>query len=248
MTEQEIKLDLDRTERAGVEESVLCRGKSNEQIEAILDQIRIAGRSCLLTHLDSAQYSAIGVAHRNLLDYDEASATAFFNWRPEPVGDPELTIVTAGSSDIPVAREALRTLAYSRINALPIFDVGVAGLWRLLERIDDIRRFPVTIVAAGMDGALPSVLGGLYPGLVIAVPTSVGYGVANGGTTALNAILSSCASGIVTVNIDNGYGAACAALRALRPARRARTGQFAAADSGDDEVREGTFDATRDRF
>jgi len=93
--------------------------------------------------------------------------------------------------------------------------VGVAGLWRLMRRLDELRAMPVLIVAAGMDAALPSVIGGLLPGVIIAVPTSVGYGVAAGGHTALNAILASCAPGIVTVNIDNGYGAACAAMRVL---------------------------------
>ena len=126
-----------------------------------------------------------------------------------------MVVLSAGSSDVPVAREAIRTLAYFGVGARPIFDVGVAGIWRLLERVEEIRQFPIAIVVAGMDAALPSVLGGLYPGLIIAVPTSVGYGVASGGTTALNAILASCASGIVTVNIDNGYGAACAAMRVL---------------------------------
>ena len=93
--------------------------------------------------------------------------------------------------------------------------MGVAGLWRLLDRIDEIRAYPVVIVVAGMDAALPSVVGGLVPGVVIAVPTSTGYGVASGGSTAMAAMLASCAPGVVVVNIDNGYGAACAALRAL---------------------------------
>lgn len=220
MIEHEINLDLRRAERAGLEEAIFCTHKSNDQIEVILDQTAAEGKSCLLTRLDPDRYSAITPAYRAMIDYDEVSATAFFNWTAEAPGNPEITIITAGSSDIPVAREALRTLGYFHVHALPIFDVGVAGLWRLLERIDDIRRLPIVIAAAGMDAALASVLGGLYPGLIIAVPTSVGYGVAAGGTTALNAILASCASGIVTVNIDNGYGAACAALRALRLRRR----------------------------
>ena len=223
MSEHEVNLDLERARRIGLEEAIFCGHKSNDQIEVVLDQIAAAGKSCLLTHLEPQQQRLVRAPQRALLDYDEVSRTGFFNWRPEPLGDPELAIVTAGSSDIPVAREALRTLGYFHVNALPIFDVGVAGLWRLLERVNDIRRFPVVIVAAGMDAALPSVLGGLFPGLIIAVPTAVGYGVAAGGTTALHAILASCASGIVTVNIDNGYGAACAALRALQPQRRART-------------------------
>jgi NCAIR mutase (PurE)-related protein len=220
MTEHEIKLDLDRAERIGMEEAIFCAHKSHDQIEVVLDRIHAARKSCLLTRLDPQRYAAIKPAYRTLIDYDEASETAFFNWEATAPTDPEVAIITAGSSDIPVAREALRTLNYFRVSALPIFDVGVAGLWRLLERVEDIRQFPIVIAAAGMDAALPSVLGGLYPGLIVAVPTSVGYGVAAGGTTALNAILASCASGVVTVNIDNGYGAACAALRVLRPQLR----------------------------
>jgi len=223
VTEHEINLDLDRAERIGLEEAIFCAHKSSDQIEVVLDKIHSQNTSCLLTRLDAAHYMKISASYRKLLDYDEVSGTAFFNWQVGALADPEIAILTAGSSDVPVAREAMRTLSYFRVNALPIFDVGVAGLWRLLERIGDIRPFPVVIAAAGMDAALPSVLGGLFPGLIVAVPTSVGYGVAAGGGTALNAILASCASGIVTVNIDNGYGAACAALRVLRPQRRAAT-------------------------
>jgi len=213
VTEHEINLDLDRAERIGLEEAIFCAHKSSDQIEVVLDKIHSQNTSCLLTRLDAAHYMKISASYRKLLDYDEVSGTAFFNWQVGALADPEIAILTAGSSDVPVAREAMRTLSYFRVNALPIFDVGVAGLWRLLERIGDIRPFPVVI----------AVLGGLFPGLIVAVPTSVGYGVAAGGGTALNAILASCASGIVTVNIDNGYGAACAALRVLRPQRRAAT-------------------------
>jgi pyridinium-3,5-biscarboxylic acid mononucleotide synthase len=220
VSEHEIKLDLARAGRTGLEEAIFCAHKSSDQIEVVLDQIHAERKSCLLTRLGPERYSTISPAYRSMIDYDEMSGTAFFGWREKSLDDPQVAIVTAGSSDIPVAREAMRTLSYFHMDALPIFDVGVAGLWRLLERIDDIRRCPVVIAAAGMDAALPSVLGGLYAGLIVAIPTSVGYGVAAGGTTALNAILSSCASGIVTVNIDNGYGAACAALRALRPQQR----------------------------
>jgi NCAIR mutase (PurE)-related protein len=131
-----------------------------------------------------------------------------------------VAIVCAGTSDVAVAREAARTLRYHGEVATVIADVGVAGLWRLTRRLDDIRQHPIVIVVAGMDAALPSVLGGLVAGCVIAVPTSVGYGVAAGGRAALDAVLASCAPGITVVNIDNGYGAACAALRLLRAAER----------------------------
>ncbi len=221
MTDNEVKLDLEREKRMGLEEAIFCPRKSNDQIEVILERIEQERRSCLLTRLSPAQYAAIAARYRALIDYDEVSATAYFRWQPRPARDPEIAVMTAGSSDVPVAREALRTLGYFHVNALPIFDVGVAGLWRLLERVEEIQSLPVVIVVAGMDAALPSVVGGLFRGLIVAVPTSVGYGVASGGHTALNSILASCASGLVTVNIDNGYGAACAALRVLSPARNA---------------------------
>jgi NCAIR mutase (PurE)-related protein len=130
-----------------------------------------------------------------------------------------VAIVAAGTSDVPVAREAERTLAYAGLASTLVADVGVAGLWRLQRRLDEIRAHPVVICAAGMDAALPSVLGGLVPGALIAVPTSVGYGVAAGGRAALDAVLASCAPGITVCNIDNGYGAACAAMRILHAAQ-----------------------------
>ena len=127
-----------------------------------------------------------------------------------------MAVISGGSSDLPVAREAVRTLAFHGEGALEAMDIGVAGLWRLMERLEELRPMKVVIVAAGMEGALTSVVGGLLPGAIVALPTSVGYGVAEGGRVALQSALASCAPGIVTVNIDNGYGAACAALRVLR--------------------------------
>ena len=115
-------------------------------------------------------------------------------------------------------REAARTLRFYGEPAVEINDVGVAGLWRLLERIEEIRKMKVVIAVAGMDAALPTVIGGLVSSVVIGVPTSVGYGVATGGETALRAMLASCSPGLVVTNIDNGFGAACAALRILRAA------------------------------
>jgi len=215
MSADDINLDLARRERLGFEEAMFCAHKSPAQIDAVLDQLAAANRGGLLTRLEPDREAALNPAHRARLDYDPVSRTAFFACAPQADGTPRIGIVTAGSSDVPVAREAWRTLTYCGVPVLPVFDVGVAGLWRLMARIEELRRLPALIVAAGMDAALPSVIGGLYGGLVIAVPTSVGYGVASGGHTALNAILSSCASGIVTVNIDNGYGAASAAVRAL---------------------------------
>jgi NCAIR mutase (PurE)-related protein len=124
-------------------------------------------------------------------------------------------VVTAGTSDLRVATEAARTLHFTGVRHTVYADIGVAGLWRLTERIEEISQHDVIIVVAGMDAALASVMGGLVGKCVIGVPTSVGYGVAAGGNTALNAMLASCGQGVVVTNIDNGFGGACAAVRVL---------------------------------
>ena len=216
----EFVLDFGRRERIGLDEAVFSAGKSPAQIDAILAEAAARGASMLLTRLDPAKFAALDADLRKRLDYCPVSETAVFGDHPEAAFRGRVAVVCAGTSDVPVAREAMRTLAFRGEAAALIADVGVAGLWRLTRRLDEIRATPVIIVAAGMDAALPSVLAGLVPGVVIAVPTSVGYGVAAGGRAALDAILSSCAPGITVVNIDNGYGAACAALRLLGAARR----------------------------
>jgi NCAIR mutase (PurE)-related protein len=129
--------------------------------------------------------------------------------------DASAMVVAAGTSDLPVAHEAARTLVFHGVAAPVLADVGVAGLWRLMRHVEEIRRHPVVIAVAGMEGALFSVLGGLVRAPVIAVPASVGYGVAGGGQAALTAALASCAPGVVAVNIDNGFGAAIAAIKML---------------------------------
>ena len=214
MTEDQIKLDWERRRRLGFDEAVFCAGKSTAQLATILDQVAAAEERMLLTRLDEAGFAELPDIHRDALDYDPVSRTAFYGPNSS-VSAHHVALVTAGTSDVPVAAEAERTLAFNGIGTLSVHDVGVAGLWRLVERIDEIKAMPVVIVVAGMDGALPSVVGGLAPGLVIAVPTSIGYGAARNGETALNAALASCAPGLLVCNIDNGYGAACAAMRAL---------------------------------
>ncbi|MFB0491504.1 NCAIR mutase (PurE)-related protein [Methylobacterium sp. OAE515] len=215
---EEFTLDFARPERIGLEEAIFCAGKSPEQIDAILEAARARGASLLLTRLDPEKRDRLNQAAR--LDYCPVSRTAVFGEPQRVSGPARVAVVAAGTSDVPVAREALRVLAYAGRAASLFADVGVAGLWRLTARIEEIRAHPVVIVAAGMDAALPSVVGGLVAGAVIAVPTSVGYGVAAGGRAALDAVLASCAPGITVVNIDNGYGAACAALRLLHAAGR----------------------------
>jgi NCAIR mutase (PurE)-related protein len=206
-------LDVPRAERIGFGEAVFCAGKSVTQIDSILDDAGRRHLPILLTRLDDDKYKAL--QHAAALDYDALSRTAYAG-DPAPVSASSIAIVTAGTSDVPVAREAARTLAFYGFSATQIDDVGVAGLWRLLQRIEELRAYKIVIVVAGMDAALPTVLGGLIPGCIIAVPTSVGYGVATGGRAALDAMLASCAPGVMVVNIDNGYGAACGAMRVAR--------------------------------
>jgi hypothetical protein len=217
MAENHVTLDTARRERLGIDEAVFCAAKTTEQISVILQRSAPAGATALLTRLSQEQLSELPSAQRERLDYDPVSRTAFVGEVAPPEGEPRVAVVSAGTSDVGVAREAVRTLGYHGAGALEVYDVGVAGLWRLLDRIGELREMRVVIAVAGMDAALPSVIGGQVPGAVIAVPTSVGYGVAEGGGTALNAALASCAPGVTVVNIDNGYGAACAALRILRP-------------------------------
>jgi pyridinium-3,5-biscarboxylic acid mononucleotide synthase len=212
----EVRLDLGRAERVGVGEAILCAPKSVAHLVHILDEGAAKGASLLLTRLSPAQFDALPARQRERIDYEPLSQTGYSGVVAAPAGKARVAIVAAGTSDAAVAREAARTLRFHGESAVEITDVGVAGLWRLLERIDEIRQLPVVIAVAGMEGALPTVLAGMVKSVVIGVPTSVGYGVATGGKAALYAMLSSCAPGVLVVNIDNGYGAACAALRALR--------------------------------
>lgn len=219
MNPPDVNLDYDRSERLGFGETIFCAQKTVSQIDRILAEIAEKGEPFLLTRLDEAMFAALPAAHRKRMDYDADSRTAFFQFTPAAPTAPLVAVVTAGTSDSGPAREAVRTLDFHNIASTAIFDVGVAGIWRLLERADEIKRHPVVIAVAGMDAALPSVLGGLVRGVLIAVPTSTGYGVARDGETALAACLVSCAPGVTVCNIDNGYGAACAAIRTLTAAR-----------------------------
>ncbi|MFC7398375.1 nickel pincer cofactor biosynthesis protein LarB [Chelatococcus sp. GCM10030263] len=217
----DLVMDWARQARTGVPEAVLCASKSAAQIEAALAAAEEAGHSLLLTRLAEPLFASLSPATRQRLDYDSLSATAFYGEVPNPAAAiAGVGIVAAGTSDLPVAREAARTLAFCGYASPVIADVGVAGLWRLLDRMSDIAAFRVIIAVAGMEGALFSVLGGLVAAPVIAVPTSVGYGVGAGGTLALHSALGSCAPGVVAVNIDNGFGAAAAAIKLLRAGAR----------------------------
>ena len=209
----EVTLDFDREHRTGFSEAVISAGKSMAQLQTIMQQVMEKESATLFTRLEQEQFDQLDSFFPGELDYDPVSRTAIYKLAPLKTDSVDIAVVTAGSSDVPVAREAVRTLRFYGADSLEVNDVGVAGLWRLTHRLPDLKDIPVLICAAGMDAALPTILSGLVPGLVIAVPTSTGYGVARNGETALNALLCSCAPGLVVVNIDNGFGAACAALR-----------------------------------
>lgn len=210
--EQDVILDLDRESRIGLPEAIMCEGKTVEQIMLAVTQAEEAGKNIFLTRLDEIPAQSLSLP---LFDYDPTSRTAIAGpWTP-PAAAPSVAVVVAGTSDLQVAREAVRTLAFHGIVAREYIDVGIAGLWRLLRIQEELKTYAAIIAVAGMEGGLFSVLGGLVPGLVIAVPTSRGYGICRQGETALHSALASCAQGIVAVNIDNGYGAACAVTRML---------------------------------
>lgn len=210
----EVLLDFQREKRTGLSEAIFCAGKSDNQLLDIAGRILREDQSMMFSRMTEAQFSHINAQHPGIFDYDPVSGTAFHK-PPEIKGDTQIAVVTGGSSDVPVAREATRTLNFYGHPVLEINDVGVAGLWRVTERLPELSQMRILVCVAGMDAALPTVLGGLVGSAIIAVPTSVGYGMAKEGETALRSLLVSCASGLTVVNIDNGFGAACAAVRIL---------------------------------
>jgi len=212
-------LDLDRGARRGYPEAVYCAGKTPEQLAAIAAAVR--DRTDIVT-----LFTRAGPAHAkavlNVLPHAHHDTDAgLLAWPPVPV-EPTgglVVVVAAGTSDLPVAREAMLTARYLGRATELVVDVGVAGLHRILARLDLLRRARVVVVAAGMDGALPSVVAGLVAAPVVAVPTSVGYGAAFGGLAPLLAMLNACAPGVAVVNIDNGYGAGHLAAQIAAPPR-----------------------------
>ena len=206
--------DDQRMERIGMPEAVLCSAKTQTQLQVIAEELAARSEPILFTRLSQERFDALADAARSSLDYDSVSETATLHGCLAPRRG-KVAVVAAGTSDQQVAAEAARTLEFSGVETKTIVDVGVAGIWRLEARLDEIRAADIVIAVAGMDAAIVSVLGGLIGAPIIAVPTSVGYGVAAGGMTALNSALASCAQGVAVMNIDNGFGAACAAIRML---------------------------------
>ena len=209
-------VDHHRALRHGAPEVILGHGKTPEQIVGIARELARTGQNVLVTRL-AADAAREVCAALPAMKYVPVARTASLEQAPIPtLGESPVALVSAGTSDLPVAEECAETLRMLGARVERVFDVGVAGIHRLLHKRDVFERTSVTIVVAGMEGALPSVVGGIVAGPVIAVPTSVGYGVSFGGLAALAGMLSSCASGVVVCNIDNGFGAAYAAARILR--------------------------------
>jgi pyridinium-3,5-biscarboxylic acid mononucleotide synthase len=206
-------IDHHRTLRQGFPEVIFGAGKTNEQIVAIAVRIAARGDGFLVTRADESAQSALHRAFPEARANAVARTVVLTGVEPPPGGVGSILIVTAGTSDLPVAEEAAETAVALGNQVQRLTDVGVAGIHRLLSRAEELRGARVVIVVAGMDGALPSVVGGLVAVPVIAVPTSTGYGTAFGGVAPLLTALNSCASGVTVVNIDNGFGAAAAASR-----------------------------------
>lgn len=232
MNRQDIVFDHNRSARIGLPEAVFCEGKSEEALLALLDEhSRDMKKSILFTRLAPEAFAAAPPEIRTKYDYHLLSRTAFTVPLPEKNAG-SVAVVSAGTADGRVLWEAARTLRYLGIRARVFEDNGVAGLWRLTQNLDAIASAQVVIVVAGLDAALASVMGGLTGKPIFAVPTSVGYGAAKQGETALASMLVSCAPGVGVLNIDNGYGAACAAARVInlleseRRMDNARTGDF----------------------
>lgn len=213
------QLDHHRSLRQGWPEVVFCAGKTTEQVVGICRRLAAADRGFLGTRASQEQANALREQFPHL-EWNALGRTVRLAAPDAPNGLGNVLIVSAGTSDLPVAEEAAVTAAAMGAEVERLVDVGVAGLHRILGAEDRLQAADVVIVAAGMEGALPSVVGGLIAQPVIAVPTSVGYGASFGGLAALLAMLNSCASGITVVNIDNGFGAAVAAARILARERR----------------------------
>ncbi len=200
------RIDHHREIRTGYPEIVYCAGKTVDQVVGIFKVMSEKENNVIGTRADVTMYEAVKSEIPEAVYYKEARIISVRK-KKLPVSPTMIGVITAGTSDIPVAEEAAVTAELLGNDVLRIYDAGVAGIHRLIDRLPDIRKCRVVVVIAGMEGALASVVGGLVDKPVIAVPTSVGYGASFGGVSALLAMLTSCSSGVTVVNIDNGFGA-----------------------------------------
>ncbi|MFA7691622.1 MAG: nickel pincer cofactor biosynthesis protein LarB [Candidatus Hydrogenedentes bacterium] len=209
------KIDYHRSLRKGYPETIFCAGKTPEQVAIIAERMVAHNSRVLGTRCSPEMFSVVKEAVPEAL-YHEAARAFTCGEELIPASQNYVAVICAGTSDIPVAEEAVLTCQVMGVRAERIYDVGVAGIHRLFEQRTKISEAVVAIVCAGMEGALPSVVAGLTPTLVIAVPTSVGYGASFNGIAALLGMLNSCATGLTVVNIDNGFGAAVAACTIVK--------------------------------
>ncbi|MDD5679502.1 MAG: nickel pincer cofactor biosynthesis protein LarB [Kiritimatiellae bacterium] len=204
------RVDLDRQHRRGLAEVIYCPGKTADQIVGIMSALIAGGQNVLATRATPEQFAVVSQKHPRAVYHELPRVITIQVSKPAaPVG--LVAVVCAGTSDIPVAEEAALTAEVMGSRVERIYDVGVAGLHRVLNHVETLKRARAAVVVAGMEGALPSVVGGLVDRPIVAVPTSIGYGVNFKGLAALLAMLNSCAPGVTVVNIDNGFGAGVAA-------------------------------------
>ena len=213
---KQINFDFDRQNRIGIIEAIWGEHKNVDQLKKICEQVLDRNELVFITRINSDKAKLILETYKNAQFYREASCLTIGKNLKKISTDKKVAIVAGGTSDLSVSLEAKLALEVHGITCKTFIDVGVAGIHRLFNNLEELNKFDVIIVCAGMEGALPTVLGGLLPKPIIAVPISVGYGVSKDGFAALNGMLSSCAPGISVMNIDNGYGAAMAALRIIK--------------------------------
>ena len=212
----DIRFDFQRRERIGLIEAIWGADKSIDQLKRVSKEVLEKKEVVFITRIDKEKATHLLDMYEDAIFYEEANCLRIGENIKQISTEKKVAIISGGSSDLAVTLEAKLSLEIYGVRCQSFIDVGVAGLHRLFSEIEEINKFDVLIVCAGMEGALATVIGGLLPQPIIAVPISVGYGVSKNGEAALNSMLSSCAPGISVMNIDNGYGAAMAALRIIK--------------------------------
>ena len=210
-------IDFQRRKRLGVIEAIWGEHKSIKQISEILKKYQLVSETALVTRLTKEKAEKLLIDFPCAKFHEISGCLTMGSFEESISSKEEVIILTGGTSDLGVASEAEIALNLHGIKTKSLIDIGVAGIHRLLERLEEIKSAKVVIACAGMEGALPTVLAGLIPQPIIGLPVSVGYGISGGGKTAMEGMRASCAPGLLVVNIDNGYGAAMAAIRILSP-------------------------------
>ena len=212
----DIRFDFDRRKRIGLVEAIWGEDKNIDQLIRLSKEVLSKKEVVLITRINKEKANPLLDIFKEANYYQDAKCLIIGDNSNKLITNKRVAIIAGGSSDLPVTLEAKLALEIYGVSCKSFLDIGVAGLHRLLNEMEEIKKCDVLIVCAGMEGALPTVIGGLLPQPIIAVPVSVGYGVSKNGKAALNSMLSSCSPGIAVMNIDNGFGAAMAALRILK--------------------------------